>query len=207
MGSARPLRRPRIRGSGDQGASLGEMFQGRLCWGWISVKHDKSSDSSSIVCKYENGTISLSIQETIPWRTIFNSVAHIMKGIILKSEGHSENQILNLTVLPLWNKDYHYHYYYCYYYYYYYHYYYYHYYHYYCYYYYYYYNIIIIIIIIIIITIIIMSQHGVCATTWVNNMLGLFLWPVIHGFLYNRALADVRSPGAGFKYLYCTGQS
>ena len=113
--------------------------------------------SSSIVCKYENGTICLSIQETIPSRTIFNYVAHIMKGIILKSEGHSENQILNLTVLPLWNKDYHYHYYYCYYYYYYYHYYYhyyyyyyyyyyyhyyyyhYHYYHYYCYYYYYYY--------------------------------------------------------------------
>ena len=29
-----------------------------------------------------------------------------MKGIILKSEGQGENQILYLTALPLWNKDY-----------------------------------------------------------------------------------------------------
>ena len=36
---------------------------------------------------YENGTISLIIQETIPWRTFFNSVAWRMKGIILKPEG------------------------------------------------------------------------------------------------------------------------
>ena len=32
--------------------------------------------------------------------------------IILKSKGHSENQILYLTVLPSWNKDYYYYYYY-----------------------------------------------------------------------------------------------
>ena len=73
-----------------------------------------------LIVKYENGTISLNIQETLPRGTIFNSVARSMTSIILKSEGHSENQILYLTVLPLWNKDYYYYYYYHYYYYYYY---------------------------------------------------------------------------------------
>ena len=63
-----------------------------------------------LIFKYENGTISLIIQETIPWRTIFNSVAWRIECIILKSEGHSENQILYLTVLPSWNKDYYYYY-------------------------------------------------------------------------------------------------
>ena len=38
------------------------------------------------ISKYENGTISLIIQETIPWRIIFKPVAGSMKGIILKSE-------------------------------------------------------------------------------------------------------------------------
>ena len=50
-----------------------------------------------LIFKYENGTISLIIQETIPWRTIFKSVAWRIECIILKSEGHSENQILYLT--------------------------------------------------------------------------------------------------------------
>ena len=48
--------------------------------------------------------------------TIFKSVAWRIECIILKSEGHSENQILYLTVLPSWNKDYYYYYYYYYYY-------------------------------------------------------------------------------------------
>ena len=68
-----------------------------------------------LIVKYENGTISLNIQETLPRGTMFNSVARSMKSIILKSDGHSEYQILYLTVLPLWNKDYYYYYYYYYY--------------------------------------------------------------------------------------------
>ena len=64
--------------------------------------------------------ISLNIQETLRRGAIFNSVALSMTSIILKSEGQSENQILHLTVLPLWNKDYYYYYYYYYNYYYYY---------------------------------------------------------------------------------------
>ena len=55
-----------------------------------------------LIYRYKNGTISLIIQETIPWRTIFHSVAWRIEGIILKSEGHSKNQILSLTVLPSW---------------------------------------------------------------------------------------------------------
>ena len=31
-----------------------------------------------------------------------------------------------------------------------------------------------------------------------------FLWHVIHGCLYNQALAGARSTGAGIKYLYCS---
>ena len=54
-----------------------------------------------LIVKYENGTISLNIQENLPRGTILNSVARSMRSIILKSEGHSENQILYLTVLPL----------------------------------------------------------------------------------------------------------
>ena len=76
-----------------------------------------------LIVKYEKGTISLNIQETLPRGTIFNSVARSMTSIILKSEGHSKNQILYLTVLPLLNKDYYYYYYYYYYFYYYYYYY------------------------------------------------------------------------------------
>ena len=36
-------------------------------------------------------------------------------------------------------------------------------------------------------------------TMWVINVLG-----VIHWYLYNQALEDVRSTGAGIKILYCT---
>ena len=43
-----------------------------------------------LIVKYENGTISLNIQETLPKGTIFNSVARNMTSIILKSEGHSK---------------------------------------------------------------------------------------------------------------------
>ena len=39
--------------------------------------------------------------------------------------------------------------------------------------------------------------------TWVIDVLGLLFWHVIHGCLYNRALADVQSTGAGIKCLYC----
>ena len=39
--------------------------------------------------------------------------------------------------------------------------------------------------------------------TWVIDVLGISIWHVIHGFLYNQALADVRSTGAGIKCLYC----
>ena len=52
-----------------------------------------------LIFKYENGTISLIIQETLPWETIFNSVTWRIECIILKSEGHSENQILYLCWL------------------------------------------------------------------------------------------------------------
>ena len=38
--------------------------------------------------------------------------------------------------------------------------------------------------------------------TWVINVLGLLFWLVTHGCLFNRALADVRSTGAGIKCLY-----
>ena len=36
--------------------------------------------------------------------------------------------------------------------------------------------------------------------TCVINVLGLFFWTVIHGCLYNQALDDVRSTGAGIKF-------
>ena len=39
--------------------------------------------------------------------------------------------------------------------------------------------------------------------TWVIDVLG-FQKNVIHGYLYKQALADVRSSGAGLKYLYCS---
>ena len=38
--------------------------------------------------------------------------------------------------------------------------------------------------------------------TWVIDVLGLFSWHVNHGCLYNQALADVQSTGAGIKCLY-----
>ena len=38
----------------------------------------------------------------------------------------------------------------------------------------------------------------------VIDVLGLFLWGVIHGRLYNQALADVLSTRTGIKCLYCT---
>ena len=38
---------------------------------------------------------------------------------------------------------------------------------------------------------------------WAIEVLGLFSWHVINGCLYNQALADVRSTGAGIKCLYC----
>ena len=37
---------------------------------------------------------------------------------------------------------------------------------------------------------------------WVIDVLGLF-FDVINGCLYDKALAVVRSTGAGIKYLYC----
>ena len=40
--------------------------------------------------------------------------------------------------------------------------------------------------------------------TWVIDVLGTSFWHVIHRALYNQALADVRSIGAGIKCLYCT---
>ena len=41
--------------------------------------------------------------------------------------------------------------------------------------------------------------------TWVIDGPGISFWHVIHRFLYNQALADVRSTGAGIKCLYCIG--
>ena len=50
--------------------------------------------------KYENGTISLNIQETLPRGTIFNSVARSMTSIILKLEGHSKsNPVFDCVIL------------------------------------------------------------------------------------------------------------
>ena len=40
--------------------------------------------------------------------------------------------------------------------------------------------------------------------TWVTGVLGLFSECVIHGYLYNQALADVRSTGVGTGCLYCS---
>ena len=40
--------------------------------------------------------------------------------------------------------------------------------------------------------------------TWVIGVLGLCFRHVIHGYLYNQALADVWSTGAGIKCLHCT---
>ena len=40
--------------------------------------------------------------------------------------------------------------------------------------------------------------------TWAIEVLGLFFWRVIYVCLYNNALPDVRSTGAGIKCLYCT---
>ena len=37
-----------------------------------------------------------------------------------------------------------------------------------------------------------------------HNVLGLFSGHVVHGCLYNQALADVRSTGAGIKCQHCT---
>ena len=39
--------------------------------------------------------------------------------------------------------------------------------------------------------------------TWVTDVLSMLFWHVIHGCLYNQALADIRSTGAGIKCLYC----
>ena len=43
--------------------------------------------------------------------------------------------------------------------------------------------------------------------TLVIYVLGLFFGRVIHGCLYNQALAGVRSTGVEFKCLYCTSPS
>ena len=40
--------------------------------------------------------------------------------------------------------------------------------------------------------------------TWVIDVLLNYFWHIIHGYLYNYALVDVRSIGAGIKCLYCT---
>ena len=40
--------------------------------------------------------------------------------------------------------------------------------------------------------------------TWVIDVFGLYFWHDIHGCLYNQALADVRSTGAGIECLYCS---
>ena len=42
---------------------------------------------------------------------------------------------------------------------------------------------------------------------WVIYVLGLTLWHVIHGCLYNQALEDARSTDAGIECLYCTWSS
>ena len=42
------------------------------------------------------------------------------------------------------------------------------------------------------------------ATSWVTDVLTLFFKHIIHWCLYNLALADVRSTGAGIKCVYCT---
>ena len=39
--------------------------------------------------------------------------------------------------------------------------------------------------------------------TWVIDVLGLFFWHVMYGYLYNQALADDWSTGAGIKFVYC----
>ena len=39
--------------------------------------------------------------------------------------------------------------------------------------------------------------------TWVTDVLDLFFWHVIYRCVYNQALADVRSTGAGIKYIFC----
>ena len=40
--------------------------------------------------------------------------------------------------------------------------------------------------------------------TWVVDMLDLYFWHSVSGWLYNHAMADVRSIGARTKCLYCT---
>ena len=40
--------------------------------------------------------------------------------------------------------------------------------------------------------------------TWVIDVVIVFHCNVIHGCLYNQAMADIRSTGAGIKCLYCT---
>ena len=37
-----------------------------------------------------------------------------------------------------------------------------------------------------------------------DKLMCLVIFDVVHGCLYNQALADVRSTGKGIKYLYCT---
>ena len=39
---------------------------------------------------------------------------------------------------------------------------------------------------------------------WVIDVLALFFGHVIHMCLFNQALADIQSTGAGVKCLYCT---